>query len=572
MNLNQKKIRCVMNLGTHLFALSMVGLAIYGGVINYSPIPFWDMWEGDLGFLMRLNSGAYISWWSQHNEHRIALARILFWIDSYAFDGKNIFLIFLNYAAASASCLIFLLFIRRLSEKNKENIKDITGTHHTPLWMLIIALSYLWTQKENFTWAFQSQFFLAQFLPLAALYFLSEAKVRNSWPFFIAASAAGVISIGAMANGVLALPAMFVASFFMRHDAIKMALLLVLSVAEICAYFYGYETPVIHGNLLTELKKSPFGLLHYTLLYLGSPFYYLSGEKELGKFIAVLSGASLVFFSCLIGCREFLQNKRSAHTVSLIFFIIFIGGTAFGTAGGRLIFGLDQALSMRYTTPATMAWSALFVACFGSGRVRGKLGQKVLIVLFFFIAVAMLKYQIKATEPMDEILSARETAVLAATLDIRDETYIRNISDSTNSVLQISKEAKEKRYSVFGQYPFLNLDKEISTHYDVGAASTCLASLDNWGEIEGSSDYLRVGGWMFSMQRKSSPKLLRFVNQQGNIVGFALTGTPRTDVAKLIHSKGKLSGFRGYILAAAQEPSIMIVGDDPHCSAKVNFP
>jgi hypothetical protein len=42
-------------------------------------------------------------------------------------------------------------------------------------------------------------------------------------------------------------------------------------------------------------------------------------------------------------------------------FILYIGGTALATAGGRLIFGIEQALTSRYMTPSLMAWAALFV-------------------------------------------------------------------------------------------------------------------------------------------------------------------------------------------------------------------
>ena len=60
------------------FAFAMVLLAMIGGVRRYSPIPFGDMWNGTLGFFVRIQDGDYSAWWAQHNEHRIVLARILF--------------------------------------------------------------------------------------------------------------------------------------------------------------------------------------------------------------------------------------------------------------------------------------------------------------------------------------------------------------------------------------------------------------------------------------------------------------------------------------------------------------
>ncbi|MGD4365427.1 hypothetical protein QT713_22860, partial [Xanthomonas citri pv. citri] len=43
---------------------------------TFSPVPFWDMWDGGLGFYVRQMTDVS-QWWAQHNEHRIVLSRIL---------------------------------------------------------------------------------------------------------------------------------------------------------------------------------------------------------------------------------------------------------------------------------------------------------------------------------------------------------------------------------------------------------------------------------------------------------------------------------------------------------------
>ena len=60
---------------------------------GYSPVPFADLWamfpfiergvQGDVGLA---------DLWAQHNEHRMAMARLQFLIDYRYFDGTNIFL------------------------------------------------------------------------------------------------------------------------------------------------------------------------------------------------------------------------------------------------------------------------------------------------------------------------------------------------------------------------------------------------------------------------------------------------------------------------------------------------
>ena len=48
--------------------------------------------------------------------------------------------------------------------------------------------------------------------------------------------------------------------------------------------------------------------------------------------------------------------------VTLVGFLAYLGGSAFGTAGGRLLLGLPQALTSRYATPVLLGWCTLAVA------------------------------------------------------------------------------------------------------------------------------------------------------------------------------------------------------------------
>src|SRR5262245_64250723 len=80
-----------------LLALSFVGLAIIGAIRVYSPVPLSDMWNGSVDFFRRVNDGDMAAWWAAHNEHRIVLARILFWMDLALFSGTAWLLIVAHY-------------------------------------------------------------------------------------------------------------------------------------------------------------------------------------------------------------------------------------------------------------------------------------------------------------------------------------------------------------------------------------------------------------------------------------------------------------------------------------------
>ena len=43
----------------------------YGAIRKYSPVPYWNMWDGYIGFYDRVSAGDWRSWLIAHNEHRM---------------------------------------------------------------------------------------------------------------------------------------------------------------------------------------------------------------------------------------------------------------------------------------------------------------------------------------------------------------------------------------------------------------------------------------------------------------------------------------------------------------------
>ena len=228
------------------FSLLTTGMVVVGGFRHFSAVPYWDMWGGTIQFYFNVMEGDSSVWWAQHNEHRPVLARLLFWIDFYFFDGLSIFLIITNYLLTAMAALVFWLFLRDMQPGQAVTGREIaTG-------LLITAWLFLWCQSENFTWAFQSQFFMAQLLPLAALLWLARSMHNTRWSFTLACLL-GVLSAGTMANGVLALPLMFCCALILRLPPLRSAILFGLSVVVITIYFDEFTLKLIDdGSALGE--------------------------------------------------------------------------------------------------------------------------------------------------------------------------------------------------------------------------------------------------------------------------------------------------------------------------------
>jgi hypothetical protein len=567
-----RKLEIIMKnkllLSSAIFSICIIGLAIIGGFRNYSPVPFWDMWNGTLQFYTNINNGDYSDWWAQHNEHRIILARILFWVDYRFFGGLSTFLIVANYILVGIAAYVFWLFLREIEEGKPVSRREVI------FGMLLTSWLFLWSQENNLTVGFQSQFILAQLLPLCSLLWLAKSTKVGSRLDFIIACTFGVLSAGAMANGVLVLPLMFICSVFLRQGIARSSSLLALSAAVIALYFYNYHSPPNHGHLLTVLIENPIGFFHFILLYLGSPFYFLLGQGGVGKIGAVLSALLLVTGSVWLASKHLSNSRRSPIVLALLFFILYIGGTAFGTAGGRLNFGLDMALASRYTTPSIMAFSALFIALYESTRDTMKAAaRKLLIAIVIIVGLLMLGLQIKALKPMHDLLSEKDVAALALALDIKDDHYIESVLyPSSETAMNIARVAVQRHYSIFGGYPYLDLKQQIGKPFGTLSSKECVGYLDFIEPIEGVSDYVRVNGWIFSATDEKSPTLVRLIGKDGLVVGFALTGTPRPDVADAIDKKAGLSGFRGYLRSDATGMQITAEGNHPACHLSVNVP
>jgi hypothetical protein len=546
-----------------IFAALIVLLAAIGGVRNYSPVPFWDMWDGTLGFYIKVMDGDLAAWWAQHNEHRIVLARLFFWVDYKLFGGLSIFLVAVNYVLAGLSCLVFWRFSTLLSLEHPQKIDcRIMGP-------VIVSLMFFWSQWENFTWGFQSQFFLAQLLPLSGFLLLAmsqsdEARTR----LFLAACLLGLLSAGSMANGILTLPLMLIYSFVMRMGIRRSLVLLLLSVLVDGTYLYDFQSVARHGRLMDSILNFPIETFQFFVMYLGSPIGFL------GRGFSFILGSIILFLSLRVILKEVIFEGRSPFRVALIFFIIYIMATAFGTAGGRVNFGLDAALASRYTTPVLMLMTSLLILFqkqISSPPVLGLKNIKRWLPIVL-VGVFMFVYQVRASNPAQEAMYPRQVGALALSLGIKDDDFIKSLSPDSNMLLRLALVAEEREYSVFGRAPFYNIKEELGSDSRFEAGTRCVGNVDSVDNIKSVDGFIRIRGWVYDPVENSVPSFIRLTTAGGSVAGFALTGASRPDVAAAVLGKPHHAGFTGYILESAAGSKITIFDQDAGCYLVMNVP
>ena len=514
-NLPTLSVNRLFQVAAGLFVL----LALVGVIRAYSPVPYADEWDGFLGFYLRLQDGDWTAWWAQHNEHRLVLARAVFWIDVELFGGRGIFLFATNFLLAS---LIAVIFWRMWLESAVGRFPWVGA--------FLTAWLFSWIQEDNFSWGFQSQFFLAQLLPLMALYLLhrSSQAPRNIM-LFVLSLVLGVMSAGSMANGVLALPLLFIFAVLARMGWQRILSLGALAIIVTLFYYFDYKTIGDHGSLFQSLQQNPINAAHFLLLYLGAPFYYFLGKGDVSHAIAVAAGMFFVGSAVVVAIKLLpLAHERTLALV-LLMFLAFVGVGAVGTAGGRVVFGVEQALASRYMTPVLMGWGALLILYLPYLEQLGKrMGDKIWIP-FAFLLVLMLFQQVAAFDSKKTRNFERKVAALALELQIKDSDQIKRVFPFVDWGLLIAQGARELNLSIFGAALIRDTNELIGAYMAPISLDPrlCNARIEEVVVVEDDPRFLRISGWFQDPETSvlTQPILLRGLD---NVVeGVVVLGPQR---------------------------------------------
>lgn len=544
-----------------VLAIVFVALAIIGGVRGYSPVPFWDMWDGYLGFFTKVMSGDMSAWWAQHNEHRIVLARVFFWLDLVLFDGQGWFLIVVNYLLQAGVCILFWTIW-----------KESRYEKHHWIGYFLVAWLFWWIQKNNLEWGFQSQFILAQLLPLAALYFLHRSVQAgmdiNKW--FMLAVALGVFSTGSMANGVLALPIMTLYAMLARLGLHRITIIGGASILMLGFYFFDYVAPAGHGSLGQAIRTNPIGLLHYVVVYVGGAFSF--GDRNIGVWTATFAGIFLVVSSCVFALRVLARPKDESLRLALLAFILYIGGTALGTGGGRLIFGIEQALESRYMTPSLMAWVALLILYLPKINALHFSIQNKLWIIFAFLLLLMMPKQLESLKSKADRNFDRQLAALAVELGVKDESQIKHVFPSAAWIMEIAEKPINENLSIFGMLPIKDQREILRKKIEIGSAvDTCKGVIDEVLKIEGDSQYLKIRGKFFDEIKRKVPEYALLIDADDFVYGVLLMDGYRKNPNNIVDHNSLNSGFEGYLLLSAIDGALRIFVPAKSCTTIINI-
>lgn len=552
-----------------MFTLFMVSLFIAGGFVWYSPSPVWDTWLSNVDFLNQVLEGNKEIWWQQYFEHRILLTKILTWFNYELSGGFNWLLVAVNY-------VLFFAIIWLLLKIKGEYLSGskISPQYKFGLGCFIVAWLCQWMQHDGIIWDVESQMLLAHLLPLCALYWLYKSVIEsNTSRHFYIAVGFGLASVFTMGNGILTLPLMALYSICMRQKYARSGLLVALTIIVPVLYLHGLVQPKNHSTILGTLIQHPLGMVQYTLHYIGGPFYHLLGDTRVGRLAALVAGLLAILATLFLAIKVVDKPKENALLIAIIIYILYIFGSAAGTAGGRLVFGVDHALwTTRYATSSLIAWCALLIIYYEKILVFLSNNKINIIIPIVLLSLLMFIQQFKALKSQDENYYNQAFATFSVVMGVVDLKEIEPIHNNPSVLIPIAEKAYQHKISIFGVFPLAEIKKDLGSTVQTGTLDACEGSIVSVELVKSDGNYVLVTGWIMNQDHKTYPKLIRFINNKDNrIVGYALPGLPEKNLLVNIPKKVMGFGFKGYVLASSLPNSMTIQGEQPSCQMIANI-
>ena len=339
--------------------IGILCIILYLGVVlsfssNY---PFWDDYDAILGYLNYFVESSMkdkiLSLFWQHNEHRIVFNRIIEIIQYYAFGNVNFYyLILIGNLGWFLSIWLLIKYVR-----------DSGFAWVCTIPIIVIMTSF--AHYESMTWAMCSiQQYYQLLFALVTIYLLVRQKIFGT--LF-----ALLLSIYTGGGGLVLMPLIFFYTVLNR-DLKKFFLYNIFSIFILGLYFVSYNSPS-HHPLIFSLKMC-IDLCEYALLFIGG----------------VLRNHDFALSLGVIAIPLFFFKIKSLYLKSPFVFwsMVFVIGIAFATGLSRVNFGVDQALSSRYSIYSILFWSLMytkFVIVFESKNNK----QLVLVLVAFLCSLSV---------------------------------------------------------------------------------------------------------------------------------------------------------------------------------------
>ena len=372
----------------------------------------------------------------------------------------------------------------------------------------------------------------------------------------------GLISVGTLASGLLALPLIVLMTIVLRQPKPRIILAAVVTLCSISQYPKGAIG--VCGSPINNLLLHAAEAWQFFLIYLGGPFRVISNDFLVGE----IAGAVFLVGFAHCALLWFQKKERNPMFLGFVIFLSYVIATALATTSGRIIFGIgsvaqtvDQLIPTagslnRYLTFPLLGWAVLSILIGYYYREHRNFPGAALVISFLF-PLLLLPSQLDSIRGDASVIKhQRLIAALALDLGVNDKETIRAIYPD-NRIYVTANEANRRHLSVFGLPTFRNARGYLKQEANTLPLHQCQGHIDAIVPLNGQDGVSRMRGWAFDEIPGRVPQEVFLVDENDKVVGVGFTGAARTDVAQAVNRKAGLSGFDGYVFGGVNNVRLL---------------
>lgn len=518
--------------GAGVLVVCMVVSGVMLGIHAWSPTPIWDQWQEvtpeQLGDLLK-----------PHNEHRIAVTRLIAWADIALAQATGFISLAFVYIFSAAHCSL-LVFLVWLTWPRATLVQ--LGTANA----LIAALFFSGFQYENFASGFQNQFTGVFFLASAAIVMLCLATDRRGWPrsAFIAGSAVtAAVGCATMANGLLIAPLLAIIAFLLRlrFSACVMA---ALAAGMAVLYFIGLPLSLPVSVSTSATLVNPIEFFGNVLAYLGGPFANSVAVLNIAtayRITVAQGGGAVLIVGVVLLLTQALKARRERRHLYLAWsgICIFVLASAAVTALGRKDVGGDAMLTSRYGAGVAVVWSAVLVNFIMSAKGRC---CRVSLVLSWATCIWLASVQLLWTGATQGYKIHRIDAEEALLVDVEAEAAFLAVYHSATEMRQVAQLLRADGLAMYSE-PWRQLYRRTISQ----ASKSCVpADVLDVSRFESPTAFV----WRVSVVGNDMPRGTRALavsDMEGVVVGLLIRGGKEDLNATLFGADDAPPRWSGYI-------------------------
>ncbi len=490
-------------------------------------VPYWDQWQELLprDFLARP--------FSQHNEHRIFVGRLVFALDTWVGAGRGVLSLVAVLLALGVTVGLLGVAARRSGAPRSVLVATVG------LGLTFLLCAYTW---ECLLAPFNASY--VDVCPFAvAAFVLLGAPGGDEKHAALEAAVAAVLAAYSIASGLVVLLLVVAVAVLTRRSRRDVALLGLVAVVTVATYLVGYEAPGQHARPAESLRH-PTAVAQYVSVYLGAPFS--SAYVDRVRAARIFGELGVLAWGVCVGHAVARRRGRPEAWV-FVGTATFALGWAVMTALGRANFPIDQAFAPRYGTCALLFWAALIldVACLPG---RPMLRAFALIVACVLSGVVVSEQKIHGDEGARNLARLRDAETALVTGGLERETIDR-ITPAASLVRNALPDLRREHLGVFSAPWASWLGEPLVKHVPRRDDDACIGFLDHARPVAAyGGPAFRVDGWAFSRRDHERVARVAMVDRHGIVVGLAAGGFSRTDAPKKYPEVSDPStGFVGHI-------------------------